>query len=117
MRYTFKGDVEWFLPNTKRRFAYSTVATSDLIELLSEEFLTVNDVYQNINYDEEAKNILMHFIENGYSNFVMYDLLNINKDRVYRKVMADGTIKNVSVKNLKKNLDIKKVNDDFEFVL
>lgn len=113
MGYTFKGDVEWFLPNTKRRFAYSTVATSDLIELLSEEFLTVSDVYQNINYDEEATNIVMHFIEKGYGNFVMYDLLNIDKDRGYRKVMEDGTIKIVSAKDLKKNLDIKKEKDDF----
>ena len=115
MGYTSKGDVEWFLPNTKRRFAYSTISTRDLIDVLSETYLTVNDVYQNINYDDESKDIVMHFIENGYGNFIMYDLLNINKDRTYRKVMEDGTIKEIPAKELKNNLDIKK--DDVEFVL
>lgn len=117
MGYRIKGDVEWFLPNKKRRFAYSTIATSDSIVLLSEMFITVNDVYQNLNYNEDAKKIVKHFIDNGYGDFVMYDLVHINKDRVYRKVMEDGTIKKVPVSELKKNLDIVALEDDNIFIL
>lgn len=33
-----QGDVQWFLPNKKKPFAYSTVAESDAIKSLLQEF-------------------------------------------------------------------------------
>lgn len=59
-----QGDVLWCLPGKKRPFAYSTVATSDLIVLLAEEDLTVSDTQKLINYDQDAVNILQVFIDN-----------------------------------------------------
>lgn len=61
-------DVEWRLPNRKRPFAYSTTATSDLIALLSQEYTTIQEVYDHIYFDREAKAILKVYIEKGYGN-------------------------------------------------
>ena len=36
MKYKNINDVEWIFPTKKKPFAYSTKATSDLIEILSE---------------------------------------------------------------------------------
>mgnify|MGYP006900169511 CR=1 FL=1 len=33
-----QGDVSWYLPNKRRPFAYSTIAESDTIAILLEEF-------------------------------------------------------------------------------
>ena len=63
-----KGDVHWHVPNKKKPIAYSTVATSHLIGLLAQDFETIQDVYDAINYDEEAKEILQKYIDLGYGN-------------------------------------------------
>ena len=63
-----KDSVHWYVPNKKKPIAYSTVATSDLIGLLSEDFETIQDVYDAINYDEEVKEILQKYIDLGYGN-------------------------------------------------
>lgn len=60
------SDVQWHLPNKKRPFAYSTKATSDLIVTLAQTFETIQNVYDNIIYDYEAKSILRVYIERGY---------------------------------------------------
>lgn len=65
-----KGDVQWFVPNRKRPIAYSTIATKQLIGLLSEDYYTINDVHNAINYDPEAKDILQKYIDAGYGNEV-----------------------------------------------
>lgn len=96
--------VKWHLPNEEKKFAESTVATSDFITVLSEKYLTVLDVYYAINYDEEAKEILKHFIENGYSNFLLVDFIHINPSLIYRKLENDEII-HVPQKELKKHLD------------
>lgn len=59
-----KGDVVWCLPNKKRPIAYSTVAAEQLILAFSE--YTLQEAYNAINYDSEAKAILKIYIENGY---------------------------------------------------
>lgn len=59
-----KGDIKWYLPNTKRPFAYSTKATSDLIAVLYEQYKDLRIVYEQINYDAEAKAIVKKFIDN-----------------------------------------------------
>ena len=63
-----KGDVSWTVPNKKKPIAYSTVATSNLIGLLAEDFETIQDVYDAITYDVEAKKILQKYIDLGYGN-------------------------------------------------
>lgn len=56
--------VEWYLPNKKRPFAYSTVATSLVIKILYDEYKDLRLVYDAINYDEEAKQIVKYYIDN-----------------------------------------------------
>ena len=63
-----KGDVGWTVPNKKKPIAYSTVATSDLIGLLAEDFETIQDVYDAVTYDVEAKEVLQKYIDLGYGN-------------------------------------------------
>ena len=63
-----KGDVHWFIPNRKKPIAYSTVATSNLIGLLAEDHETIQDVYNAVTYDQEAKDILQKYIDFGYGN-------------------------------------------------
>ena len=61
------GDVIWWLtPTSKRPLAYSTVVTRDLIKYLSEDFDTVQEIYDNINYCDEGKKILQKYIDAGY---------------------------------------------------
>ena len=109
---SYKGDVSWHLPNEKKAFAYSTIATSDLITTLSEEYSTVQDVYSVINYDNEAKEILKYFIKNGYGNYLLRDFVHINQGQKYRK-KENGEIITIDLKDLKKNLD--KNNDDYDY--
>ena len=63
-----KDDVCWTVPNKKKPIAYSTVATSNLIGLLSQEYETIHDVYNAVVYDVEAKEILQKYIDLGYGN-------------------------------------------------
>lgn len=60
--------VEWFLPQQKRPFASSTVASSNLISLLGENGSTFQEVLTTINYDDEAKTIVEYFCNNGFAN-------------------------------------------------
>lgn len=66
--YKSKGDVEWTIKGKKKPIAYSTVAVSNLIGILSEEYETINDVYAAINYDQDAKEILKKYIDLGYGS-------------------------------------------------
>lgn len=65
-RKRLKGDVEWFIDGRKTPIAYSTKATSDLIVLLAQENETVQDVYNAVNYDTDAKKVLQSYIDRGY---------------------------------------------------
>ena len=62
------GVLWWLTPMSKRPFANSTVAIRDLIEYLSENFDTVQEIYDNINYCDEGKKILQKYIDAGYGN-------------------------------------------------
>jgi glutathione synthase/RimK-type ligase-like ATP-grasp enzyme len=83
-----KGDIEWTLPDRKRPFAYSTKATSDLIVLLSENHTTVQEAHDMVNYDDEAKNILQHFINNEYGDFELGIFVNSNGVPVMERIKA-----------------------------
>lgn len=67
-----KGDVYWYIPKRKTPVAYSTIATKLLIDVLSHDDLnrTIQDVYNLINYDIEAKEILKIYIDKGFGNEV-----------------------------------------------
>lgn len=63
-----KGDVRWHIPGRKKPIAYSTIATNDLIVLLSEDGGTISEVQRKINYDAEAKAVLQAYIDRGYGD-------------------------------------------------
>ena len=73
-RKTSRGDVHWYIPKRKTPIAYSTTATSRLIGLLAEDGLTFGQAHTAVNYDDEAKDILMLYIERGYGETKMSDL-------------------------------------------
>ena len=52
----------------KRPFATTPVATSDLIYLLAENGSTWLQIHEQINYDDEAKQIAARFIAEGWGN-------------------------------------------------
>ena len=64
----YRDEVQWYVPNKKRPIAYSTEATSDLIAGLSWQYETIYDVYNAVNYDVDAKEILQKYIDLGYGN-------------------------------------------------
>ncbi len=61
-----RGDVYWYLPGRKTPIAYSTKAASDLIVVLGEGGATIQEVYDRITYDLEAREILRKYIEKGF---------------------------------------------------
>lgn len=65
-----KGDVEWYIPSRKTPIAYSTKAASDLIVVLSQDGATIQEVYNRITYDVEARKILKIYIEKGYGQAI-----------------------------------------------
>lgn len=107
-------DVQWYLPNEKKYFAESTKTTSDLLEALSEIHQTTKDVYNAINYDNEAKEIVKHFMDNGYCNYIFSDFVHINPSLKYRKI-ENGKIESIDLKSLKNHLDIYIENDDYDY--
>lgn len=70
MKNKSKGDVHWHIPKRKTPIAYSTSATKHLVDILSHEdkTRTIQDVYNLINYDYEAKEILKIYIDKGYGS-------------------------------------------------
>lgn len=69
-----KGDVHWHIPGRKRPIAYSPKAVSDLIVVLSESGGTVREVYDSINYDQDAKSILKKYIDKGFGDTIAREL-------------------------------------------
>ena len=61
-------DVSWYLPNRKRPFAYSTKAVSDSIVVLTQEYRTIQEVYDHYNLLDEGKEILKTCIDKGYGS-------------------------------------------------
>lgn len=66
MKRRSAGDVQWTLPLKKRPIAYSTKAVSDLIVVLASQYETIQNVYDNIHFDMDAKRILKIYIDKGY---------------------------------------------------
>lgn len=66
--------IDWHLPGKKKPFASSTVAARDLIVAMSGEYDAVYQIYNAIEYDMEAKEILRNYIEAGYGDWTLADL-------------------------------------------
>jgi hypothetical protein len=66
----YSTDVKWYIPKQKSPIAYSTVATMDLIVLLSEEGLTIKEIFDKIMFDDEGKKVLSEYIKRGYGNTI-----------------------------------------------
>ena len=81
-------DVEWYVPGKKSPIAYSTVASSDLIEILVEDnpSATIKEIFEKVNYDEEAKKVLQQYIDAGYGNQIANEWFNHNKQEVNTNV-------------------------------
>ena len=68
--------VDWHLPALGggyqgRRFATTTKATSDLIELLAEEGHTVQSARDAVRFDNEAEDVLDGFIGAGFGRHLL----------------------------------------------
>lgn len=70
-------DVQWYSlkPGSKTIVAYSTRAASDLIEALSEDNpqMTISELRDTINYDDEAKKVLQAYIDSGFGGEIAYN--------------------------------------------
>lgn len=80
-----KGGVEWSLPGKKRPFAYSTEAVNYLIIILSQEYTTIQDVYNHYSLRDEGKDILKRFIEEGYGNEIAAKHFGVTRSRPRNK--------------------------------
>lgn len=85
------ADVEWTIPNHKKPIAYSTRATSDLIETLSENNTkaTISEIRNMINYDVEAKKVLDAYINNGFGNQIASEWFVYNKSNINSEVNSN----------------------------
>ena len=74
-------DVEWYIPGKKTPIAYSTVASSDLIEELSKQYpsATISQLLPAVNYDVETKKVLQQYIDAGYGDQVANEWFNHDK--------------------------------------
>ena len=63
----------WYLPNRKRAVAFSTVGTSNYIVELAKRHKTIQDVYDAILWNDEAKSILRIYVDSGYGNEIAKD--------------------------------------------
>lgn len=61
-----KGDVSWYLNGQKRPFAYSTIAESDTIKILLEEFGDLRVILKSDRLlSPQEKHIIQTLVDNG----------------------------------------------------
>lgn len=65
-KYKYSSGIDYIFIGKKKPFATSTVATRDLLILLSEDGCTISELTSKIHYDVEAKSIVQKFIDEGY---------------------------------------------------
>ena len=73
-------DIYWYAPNSKIIIAYSTRSASDLIETMSEDNpkMTISELHDAINYDEEAKKVLQAYINSGFGDYIASEYFTDN---------------------------------------
>lgn len=76
-----KGDVQWFVPGKKKPIAHSTKAASDLIVIMSQEYDTIQQVHDAINYDVESKEVLQKYILAGYGGITAKQFFPLERMR------------------------------------
>lgn len=69
-----KGDTMWLVPGKKRPIAYSTNATSYLIEILADEGLTFSEAKEHLIFDPEGRDVMQAYIDRGFGDTRMSDL-------------------------------------------
>lgn len=67
-------DVEWYLPGRKTPVGYSTRATSDMIDMLAEDGLTISQIRDALLYDDDGQRLLDLYIEKGYGDYTKAEL-------------------------------------------
>ncbi len=92
MGYKKGNDVYWYYPHLKKSFGATTISSSQLIETIIKDNMTVKDVYNAINYDLDAKEILRCYIEKGYGNFIMKDFITKNPEGIFHKFDGDKIV-------------------------
>lgn len=92
MGYKKGYDVYWHYPRLKRSFGSTTIASSQLIETITKDNMTIKEVYNAINYDPDAKEILRCYIAKGYGNFIMKDFITDNPKGIFRKFDGDKIV-------------------------
>ena len=65
-RIKSKGDVMCFVRGRKRPIAYCTLGANQTIAVVSEDGCTIQEAYNRINYDHEAKDVLQKYIDLGH---------------------------------------------------
>lgn len=99
-----KGVVQYFLPGKKTPFAVSTQATFDSIEALAEEHNnTMQELYDSINYDPAAKQIVGKYIENGYGDYSPSDVFGFKNAGASETVVGKNDTDSIDHSDTKKN--------------
>lgn len=65
-RRKIKGDVMCFVRGRKRPIVYCTLGANETIAVVSEDGCTIQEAYNRINYDHEAKDVLKKYIALGH---------------------------------------------------
>lgn len=61
-----KDEVTCFVRGRKRPIAYCTLSANETIAVVSEDGCTIQEAYNRINYDREAKDVLQRYIDLGH---------------------------------------------------
>ncbi|MBQ6944208.1 MAG: hypothetical protein IJN43_07750, partial [Ruminococcus sp.] len=82
-------DIEWNIPGKKNPIAFSTRATSDLIDMLATDnpAATISELKDIINYDEEAKKVMQQYINAGYGKQIANEWFSTDKERLHNNVI------------------------------
>jgi len=60
--------VDWYIPNRRTRVFTSTQATSNLIQVLSEDGYSYAEMVNQIHYDPDAVKLCNIMVEQGYGH-------------------------------------------------
>ena len=89
-------DVEWTAPSQKRPVAYSTVSTSNGIEVMADEHptATIRELIDVITYDTDAKQVLQQYVDAGYGEQVANEWFSYKRQLPSTKTKHKGDIAN-----------------------
>ena len=82
-RIKSKGDVMCFVRGRKRPIAYCTLGANQTIAVVSEDGCTIQEAYNRINYDHEAKDVLQKYIDLGHGGDKASDYFTFDPPSAY----------------------------------